>query len=149
MATVLDVAAYILKQRGTMSAMKLQKLCYYSHAWHLVWEEAPLFSEKIEAWANGPVIRDLYYAHKGQFSVSTIESGKVEALTHDETTTIDAVLNFYGDMTAHELSELTHSERPWLEARRAVPVGARSDVVISDDVIAPYYDSLTQAAASR
>ena len=40
MANVHDVAVYILQKRGKMSAMKLQKLVYYSRAWHLVWEDA-------------------------------------------------------------------------------------------------------------
>ena len=33
--SVHDVAAYILKKQGEMSAMKLQKLVYYSQAWSL------------------------------------------------------------------------------------------------------------------
>lgn len=53
MATVLDVASYILEKQGGTTAMKLQKLCYYSKAWHLVWEERPLFTNRIEAWVNG------------------------------------------------------------------------------------------------
>lgn len=32
MANVSDVASYILKKKGSMSAMKLQKLVYYSQA---------------------------------------------------------------------------------------------------------------------
>src|SRR5258708_570857 len=63
MATVHDVAAYILGKCGPMTAMKLQKLVYYSQAWGLVWDERPLFAEQIEAWANGPVVRDLYDKH--------------------------------------------------------------------------------------
>lgn len=70
MASAHDVAAYILKRMGQMTAMKLQKLVYYSQAWSLVWDEAPLFNERIEAWANGPVVRELYEAHRGQFQVS-------------------------------------------------------------------------------
>src|SRR6267142_182405 len=35
--TAHDVAAFILKQRGEMTAMKLQKLVYYCQAWSLVW----------------------------------------------------------------------------------------------------------------
>ena len=58
--SVLDVAASILKHQGAMTTWKLQKLCYYSQAWSLVWDDEPLFTEKIEAWANGPVIPDLY-----------------------------------------------------------------------------------------
>lgn len=43
MANVFDTAKYILEFRGKMSTMKLQKLCYYSQAWALVWDDAPLF----------------------------------------------------------------------------------------------------------
>jgi len=61
MAHVEDVAIYIMEQCGPMTAMKLQKLVYYSQAWHLVWDEEPLFSDPIEAWANGPIVRSLYH----------------------------------------------------------------------------------------
>ena len=43
MATVFDVARYILEKYGPLSAMKLQKMVYYSQAWSLVWDDAPLF----------------------------------------------------------------------------------------------------------
>ncbi|HSS48337.1 MAG TPA: type II toxin-antitoxin system antitoxin SocA domain-containing protein, partial [Thermoanaerobaculia bacterium] len=65
MTTVHNVAAYILQKQGEMTAMKLQKLVYYSQAWSLVWDEEPLFAERVEAWANGPVVPDLYREHKG------------------------------------------------------------------------------------
>lgn len=29
---------------------------YYAQAWSLVWDEKPLFPERIEAWVNGPVL---------------------------------------------------------------------------------------------
>lgn len=68
-ASALDVAAYILNKQGPMTHMKLQRLVYYSQAWHLVWEDKPLFAERIEAWAGGPVIPVLYEALKGEFLV--------------------------------------------------------------------------------
>lgn len=52
MATVFDVAAYILEKKGEMTAWKLQKLVYYSQAWSLVWDQRPLFAERIEAWGQ-------------------------------------------------------------------------------------------------
>ena len=67
MTTVQDVAAYILAKKGELPAMKLQKLLYYAQAWSLVWDDAPLFPESVEAWANGRVLPDLYQHHKGQF----------------------------------------------------------------------------------
>lgn len=144
MADVHDVAAYIVAKRGPMTAMKLQKLAYYSHAWHLVWEERPLFDARIEAWANGPVVRELYARHRGQFSVSSWD-GDPDNLEPDEISTIDAVLSYYGDLTAHQLSELTHREAPWSDARDGCPEGARSTTLITDAALHMYYDGLTSS----
>ena len=77
MANVHDVAAYILGRCGPMTAMKLQKLVYYSQAWSLVWDERPLFPESIEAWANGPVVPALYDRHRGAFKLNAWPIGGV------------------------------------------------------------------------
>lgn len=142
MADVLDVAAYILKKSGPMSAMKLQKLAYYSQAWSLVWDERPIFEDRIEAWANGPVSPRLYQVHKGQFTVTDVEGGKPSRLSRDEKETIEAVLRKYGKKTGHWLSELTHREEPWKAARRGVPNGVRSSATITHAEMAEYYGSL-------
>lgn len=122
MAGIRDVAACILGQAGVMTTMKLQKLCYYAQAWSLVWDERPLFPERVEAWANGPVCHDLYYMHKGMFSISPGDiDGDADAIDKEGRETIDAVLDFYGSLDAYRLSELTHHERPWVEARGDTP----------------------------
>ena len=76
--TVFDVAAYILANQPKsrpITAWKLQKLVYYCQAWSLVWDEQPLFKEKILAWANGPVVKELYEQHKEQFYVTKLRKG--------------------------------------------------------------------------
>jgi uncharacterized phage-associated protein len=143
MASVLDIAAYILQERGEMTAMKLQKLVYYSQAWSLVWEGKPLFSERIEAWANGPVAPALYSAHRGQFVVAPgAFVGRPHVLTPEQKGTIDAVLTHYGDLSPHYLSELTHQEDPWKNAREGLQPAERSDREISLESMAMYYESL-------
>lgn len=142
MATAHDVAAYILKSCGSMSAMKLQKLVYYSQAWHLVWDDTPLFPEHVEAWANGPVVRDLYDGHRGSFNVDRWNSGDPSNLTESERATIDSVLNFYGNKSAFWLSELTHQEAPWKDARKGLSPGQRSNSVITQAAMAEFYGSL-------
>ena len=117
MATVHDVASYILKQLGPTSAMKLQKLVYYCQAWSLVWDERPLFSARIEASVSGPVVPVLYKSHKGKFMVANWPIGNPKNLTDKRRETIDGVVNFYGPKTAQWLSDLTHREKPWQEAR--------------------------------
>jgi uncharacterized phage-associated protein len=142
MASAHDVAAYILERHGPISAMKLQKLVYYAQAWSLVWDDRPLFPERIEAWANGPVVRDLYERHRGQFEIRDWPAGDPHSLAPEERATIDAVLGFYSDKPAQWLSDLTHREGPWREARRGAPEGARSTAVISPDSMRAYYGSL-------
>jgi len=148
--TVNDVAAYILRQHGPMTAMKLQKLVYYSQAWHLVWDEEPLFDDRIEAWANGPVTPALYRQHRGLFTLQPGDDieGNPDVLTRSERDTVEVVLKSYGYLTAHQLSELTHSEDPWRSARAGLPVGARGNVEISQAAMAEFYDGLTEDSAS-
>lgn len=151
MAQVADVAVYILEKCGSMAAMKLQKLTYYGQVWHLVWTETPLFDHHIEAWANGPVVRELYNLHRGRFSVGPAEilGGDSSRLTEQERATIDVVLNAYGDKSTHWLSELTHHEAPWWLARERAGLGDRDrgNAVISLDSMFEYYDGLTSADA--
>lgn len=142
MASVFDVAAYILARHGPMTTWKLQKLVYYCQAWSLVWDERPMFKERIEAWANGPVVPALYDRHRGQFIVEHIEGGDPGNLDQDARETIDIVLDYYGDKHPQVLSDLTHSEAPWIEARGDLPPGARGGREITHEAMAEFYESL-------
>jgi len=145
MATVFDVAKYILDKTGPISTMKLQKLVYYSQAWSLVWDEAPLFNEPIQAWANGPVCPDLYYAHKGAFTIESSNiPGNVDNLSKNQKDTIDIVVDTYNKYKSSDLSAQTHRERPWIDARRRSGAieGERSNEIIPLDEMQAYYESL-------
>ena len=142
MANILDVAKYILEKRGTMTTMKLQKLVYYSQAWSLVWDEKPIFEERIEAWASGPVVRELYEEHKGEFLIPDLGKGNIDNLKSEERETIDAILQAYGDKPAQWLSDLTHMEKPWNEAREGIPIGQNCDNEITLASMVEYYGSL-------
>lgn len=137
-----DVAAYVLKRSGDMTTMKLQKLVYYCQAWSLVWDEKPLFKEKIEAWASGPVVRKLYDKHKGMFSIKRWSDGDISKLTEDQKKTINAVIKYYGDKSSQWLSDLTHNENPWKIARRGLSPSDRGDSEITHASIMEYYSSL-------
>jgi uncharacterized phage-associated protein len=145
MASAHDVAKYILTRQGEMTTWKLQKLVYYSKAWHLVWDGESLFDERIEAWANGPVVRDLYRVHRKQYRRKTWPEGKINNLTQDQKESIDAILDFYGDKSGHWLSELTHQEAPWRDAREGLAVGERGNSAITDAALLEYYSGLLSA----
>lgn len=139
---VFDVAAYILERIGTMTTMKLQKLVYYSQAWSLVWDEEPLFEENIEAWANGPVVRELFDYHRGMYEILSMPIGNPRLLNEVQQETVDAVLEYYGNKSAQWLIELTHMEDPWIQARKGLPPLERGNRVIPLDTMADYYSSL-------
>lgn len=144
MATGFDVAKYILDKYGAMSAMKLQKLIFYSQAMSLVWDDVPLFENDFEAWAKGPVCRSLFNAHKGKFMLNDSEfltpyNPDTSRLTAEQKETIDTVVNSLIDYPPYVLSDMVHKEKPWLDARGDLPQGTRGDTVIPKDAMLEYY----------
>ena len=144
MASAFDVAAYILEKQGEMTTLKLQKLVYYAQAWSLVWDEKPLYGEKIEAWSNGPAVRDLFEYHRGQYYISGIADGDARKLNEEQKATVDTVLKHYGDKPAYWLVRLSHCEPPWIEARGELSPTELSDAEITLDSMAHYYSSLLE-----
>ena len=143
MPTARDVAQYIRDQLGEISTIKLQKLVYYCKAWSLVWDEDPIFEDDFEAWANGPVVPDLYKAHKGCFMCpANIDGADTGRLSSRQKENIGIVLESYKDKSPQYLVALTHSEKPWIDARKGYQAGERCNEIIPTDAIAEYYSSL-------
>ena len=145
MAHVQDIAAYILDKQGPMTAMKLQKLCYYAYGYHLAWEERQLFPERFEAWANGPVCKELYVKHRGRFQLNAGDvAGDAAALDAGERESVDLILASYGAFTANQLSQMTHQEKPWVcaRARAGVAPMQRSDEPLTDEDVFEFFDAL-------
>jgi hypothetical protein len=61
---------------------------------------------------------------------------------NEQRQTVDALLKYYGDRISQWLSDLTHREEPWLDARKDLSPGERGSQVISHASMAEYYGSL-------
>jgi uncharacterized phage-associated protein len=127
-ATVHDVMAYIRERLPAATPMQRHKLAYYAQGWHAAWEGRALYIDRIEAWEHGPVVRDAWVADTYGPSPHT------EPLSEGERSVVDAVLTFYGGLTAGQLRTLTHLEGPWIRARGGLPEGARcsTEIPVSD-----------------
>lgn len=143
MANVVDVANYALSKFDCVSTMKLQKIVFYSQAYHLVTRRAPLFNERIEAWVNGPVVPTLFRLHKGKFIIGSdfFQSCSSKGLTLAERHSVDHVVSVIGGDSGARLSELTHSELPWQKARGASNPESRGSNEISKRSIVEFYSS--------
>ena len=143
-ATIFHIARYLVEHLPEMTAMKLQKLCFYCQAWNLAWEELPLFEENFEAWANGPISPKLFNMHKGLYSIPSnfLEAFAGFPLKEYEKENIDIIIREYGNCDPRYLSELTHSEIPWQKARAGIPNGVPCSNVIEKEDMLIYYQAM-------
>ncbi len=143
--SVLDVAAAFLRKFGQLDTYKLQKLCYYAQAQHLAMYDTRLFKEPILAWPNGPVVKELFARHAGKYEVdATVRLGDADRVLQQNAAadTLEFVGDRYGFLKGQELSELTHREQPWRDARvglRARELGAHE---IPIEILRDYYRQL-------
>ena len=173
----LSVANYFLdhaKQRGEgLTPMKLQKLVYYAHGWHLALKNEPLIDEQVEAWAYGPVIRSLYREFR-RFGNKAITSKALRfrrvkdldgrVLTESFTPIVSkedpdgkftvALLNkvwdVYGKYSAVQLSNKTHEDgTPWKQVfdLNGGELPKRTD--IPSEIIKTYFFDLSQSGQNR
>jgi uncharacterized phage-associated protein len=138
--------------------MKLQKLAYIAHGWHLAITGQPLFFNRVEAWKYGPVIPDLYqeFRESGAAGIDhfarrpTVDGGSEEWTLDGEEESkrvIDGVWNSYKQFSGVQLSSMTHQKgTPWALARTKA-TGNRSGPVIDPESIRKHY--LELAAKNR
>jgi uncharacterized phage-associated protein len=146
MASAIDIAEHIIRtvkrQNGEVpTAWQLQKLTYFVQAWSFAIRDAPAFDERIEAWRDGPVCRDVYSQHRKAPYVATVQ-GDAKAVPADVAELIDSVCDVYGRFDGEQLVRISHAEIPWREARGSLPPGARSESEITSDSIREHYQAI-------
>ncbi len=118
------------KEGQRLDPMKVQKLTYLAHGWHLGLHGEPLINEEVQAWQYGPVINSLYHEFKS-FGAGEItgratswdfssqgEPALVEPVVDpsdvDTIALLERVWDVYGSCSAVELSAMTHQPgSPW------------------------------------
>lgn len=159
-----DLSNFILfycnKNQITINHFKLQKLLYYTQAWHLVYfDKNNIFDELPEAWVNGPVYRSVYNDWRTIYANANIEVKKEEldnldkhiddnakklSLQDIQKVFLGSILNYYGLMSHDKLIMLTHQEQPWNEARAGLGEFEYSNNKISIEVMYNYYKGLQE-----
>jgi len=141
MCRAVDVASYLLREKGRLSCCELRVLLSYSQAWCLVTQDRPLFSEEIRAGEHGPVVSEVFVEHTSRRNVVQADlGGSPDALTPEDLAVVDAVLDSYGRMGGEALEDLSRQEGPWRKAYDGSG-GARSPI-ISNEAMVSYYSLL-------
>ncbi len=134
--------------RAGIGPLKLQKLLYVAHGWHLALRHTPLIGDEyVEAWQYGPGYPSVYCEFRefgAQWPItrlatdlddnSTVFTPDVPRQDTRASDFLKRIWEVYGDWTAHELAELGHSpDTPWHEARNRP--GWRRNEHIDDEAI--------------
>lgn len=148
-----DIANYFvlkgIKDRKPVTQMKVQKLVYIAHGWHLGITCQPLISSDIQAWKFGPVIEDLYHILKWYGNNSITEPITSSSKKLDENLLVkeflDTIWETYGKYDAMFLSDLTHQDgTPWDDVAKKSNYRLPKGEVINEDLIREYYQNMSQ-----
>lgn len=124
-----------------LTHMRLQKLLYYVQGWSLGLRGAPFFHGRIEAWAHGPVVRDVYPAF-ADYDNWPIPAGEVPApggIEGDDLEFIRDVWDAYKPYSASALRQMTHEEAPWIDARGGCGPADRCTNEITHEAMRRYF----------
>jgi uncharacterized phage-associated protein len=140
-----DVLLLRSRDRGdVLTNLKLQKLLYYAQAWSLVLRDKELFREDFQAWIHGPVLPSQYHRFK-RYEWRPID-GVIHGAARTGNPSVDrllaSIVDVFGVETAGALELMTHSEKPWIDARRGTPPTAPSKAVIPKAAMKEFYQSL-------
>jgi len=140
--------SYIFNQIEEVTPLALQKMLYYIQGIYMVLYDKELFSEECEAWAHGPVFKDVYEVFKN-FKFNPIDDTRFAMLQHrfkdlsdDEKKVIDLVVETFGIYSGKTLEKITHTEKPWQEARIDCLPNEPSDMIISKEAIKTYFSEV-------
>jgi len=135
----------------SISPMKIQKLVYLTHGWHLAIHEEPAIDGFFEAWPYGPVEDELYHVFKEYGSSPIKDYAKswdgtaFKAFVVSDTNSkfqqvFDQVLKKYMRFSALQLSALTHQPgTPWSITRNT------GGGIIPNELIQTHFQELARS----
>lgn len=88
------------------------------------------------------MVPEVWKRAQGAMHVGTWPTGNADAIAPAQRVVIDEVLRFYGDLEGDLLSELTHREAPWRDARATAERSPR----ITDDSLQRYFGPIAAQA---
>ncbi len=138
---------YLLIQTSEITPLALQKLLYFAQGFQKAFTDSFMFEEDCEAWAHGPVYRNVYYKYR-VYGYTPIEEKELSfediSLTETEKELLDYIILYFGCYSGKILENMTHSGEPWRLARRGLNDEEGSDRIIKKTDIESYFDNVKE-----
>lgn len=149
-----SVIAYAFVKKGIeesnfLTQMKLQKVVYFAHGYHLAKFGTPLIKEQFQAWQYGPVAPTIYQKYKlygSDFIKSVDLLNRVSdfqkyylQLDANAIEAIDYTWETTKDLSASDLSNWTHlPDSPWDQAY----IEGVNGILIDNKAIEDYFSTV-------
>jgi uncharacterized phage-associated protein len=126
--------------------MKLIKLTYIAHGWHLGILNSELIDEPVFAWKYGPVVQSIYQDFKGygdnQISELYLENGCYPMASEEIQPFLNKIWDEYKGFSGVELSAMTHrAGTPWDIIWNQRGGKNTKNAIIPNDLIKEHYRS--------
>lgn len=142
--------SYIFRTAEEVTPLALQKMLYFIQGIYMVLFGVELFSEDCEAWAHGPVFREVYDVFKN-FKYNPIDDtrfsmfqNRFSELSDNVKQAINLVVESFGMYSGKTLERITHGEAPWKDARVNCLPDEPSNEVISKEAIKKYFSEVAE-----
>ena len=142
------IVKFFYEKKKDIDLLKTLKLVYVCFGILSSLKKKYLFSERIEAWRLGPVVKDLYYplretVNKNNY-LTTEESFQIKQKENkiDNSTKelIETICDIYLDTTTKAMVDVTHLKNgPWDKTYNGLP-----NVEIPKDLIIKHYDKILE-----
>jgi uncharacterized phage-associated protein len=145
-----SLIAYAFAKKGVeecnfVTQMKLQKMVYFAHGYHLAKYKEPLIIEFFEAWKFGPVVQSIYgiYRSYGNSYITEVSNRTFEkqltTLSEAAKDAIEYTWKVTKRLSGTALSSWTHiPDSPWATSYIPNVMG----VVIPNERIKDYFTNL-------
>lgn len=160
----IDVARFIVNYSNDMkygiTHLKLQKMLYFEQGYFFMDKGTECFSDDMEAWGLGPVVREVWEEFKsnGSANIQKINSILIYDDPNDiwsinrvpyinrirdkkDQKRISDVVDIFKDYSASRMVDLTHNQRPW----KSVYVPHKNNI-IPKQVIKEYFTDGKESA---
>lgn len=122
-----------------LSLLKLLKLMYYAEGTFLAYDKGSLFDEPFYAWVHGPIVYSVWRRFTNtpyDLTFNDSEKSEFKKISKEDGELLENVFQTFGTYSAWGLRNLTHGEKPWIEATQN---GRVMNQVISRDSIRDYF----------
>ncbi|MDR1039510.1 MAG: DUF4065 domain-containing protein [Deltaproteobacteria bacterium] len=165
-SSAVAVANWMIKKNledpSGLTHLKIQKLLYFAQGWHLAYFSEPLFSDSIEAWKHGPVVKSVYLK-LSRFKDNVItalitepvatdggwKNGTPEIRFHSEDTKwlLESVWDNDSKTDAWKLVAASHAKGgPWEQTKALAGDDAWGYPIISLEMMKEYFESQLKLA---